>query len=148
MVHWRQQNMQHGEAVTVVTFRSLNVNFRNRADQGLTPREAVPSLVLDLEPSAGNDSNNTLIWTLQWASGNCGNYNDSRIQAWSNWGIKQKWNREAAVTREAISNDGNNTLIWTTAIGEANTVAATTHQFEHGNEPTLSSPPGCPPPLS
>ena len=36
------------------------VNFRNRAEQGLTPREAVPSLV-DLEPAAGNDSNNTLI---------------------------------------------------------------------------------------
>ena len=52
--------MQHGEVVTVVTFRSLNVNFRNRAEQGLTPREAVPSLV-DLEPAAGNDSNNTLI---------------------------------------------------------------------------------------
>ena len=49
-----------GEAVTTATHISLNVNFLHRAEQGITPSEAVPSLV-DLEPAAGNDSNNTLI---------------------------------------------------------------------------------------
>ena len=51
-----------GEAATTATHRSLNVNFLHRAEQGITPSEAVPSLV-DLELAAGNDSNNTLIWT-------------------------------------------------------------------------------------
>ena len=49
-----------GEAVTTATHRSLNVNFLHRAEQGITPSEAVPSLV-DLEPAAGNDCNNTLM---------------------------------------------------------------------------------------
>ena len=39
-----------------------DISVHPRAEQGITPSEAVPSLV-DLEPAAGNDSNNTLIWT-------------------------------------------------------------------------------------
>ena len=135
------------------------MNFLHWAEQGITPSEAVPSLV-DLEPAAGNDSNNTLIWT--WHD------NEPAAIAGTTMTAEYKPNQIWVLNRSET--DRKEVWSWTKQGSSGNQGSNKQWRQQHidpncgnwgsqhssGNQgdlmgnllSTLSSPPGCPPPLT